>query len=65
MADETIVQSDYTTVQLHRDFAWRIKVLAAQRKTSVKVEMDNAAALYLQQATSGTSEQPQAQPVQA
>jgi hypothetical protein len=64
MADETTVQSDYTTVQLHRDFAWRIKVLAAQRKTSVKVEMDNAAALYLEQVASTGANAPAPQPVQ-
>jgi hypothetical protein len=62
MADETTVQSDYTTVQLHRDLAWRIKVRAAQRKTSVKVEMDNAAAMYLELTAPAGSDAPQ--PVQ-
>jgi predicted transcriptional regulator len=48
MADETTAQSDYTTVQLHKDLAKQVRLLAVQRETSVKVEMDRAVASYLQ-----------------
>lgn len=46
--------ADETTVQLPKDLHKRIRFLAVQRDTSVKLEIQNAVTQYLQQAQAGT-----------
>jgi hypothetical protein len=57
--------TDKTTVELAKDQHKRIRLLAVQRDTSVKTEIRNAVALYLEQASLAGTDTPAPQPVQA